>query len=153
MIQRVAKPEDADKLSDLAFQSKAHWGYSSEFMEACRHELTITPQDCESGLIVLAEENGIIMGFYQLAGKPPKGTLDDLFIDPAYMGKGLGSTLFNGAVEHARRLGFISLEIHSDPHAEAFYLHMGAKRIGDVPSGSIPGRTLPLLERSLQKET
>ncbi len=81
MIQRAAKPEDAGKLSELAFQSKAHWGYSSEFMEACRHELIITPQDCESGLTVLAEENGTIAGFYQLAGEPPTGKLNDLFID------------------------------------------------------------------------
>ncbi|HSX02460.1 MAG TPA: GNAT family N-acetyltransferase [Candidatus Saccharimonadia bacterium] len=146
MIQRIANPADADVLSELALRSKAHWGYSPEFMEVCQHELIITPQDCMSGLIVVAEENDAIMGFYQLAGTPPKGKLDDLFVDPAYMSKGLGSALFKGAIKHARRLGFTSLDIHSDPHAEAFYLHMGAQRVGDLPSGSIPGRTLPLLE-------
>jgi hypothetical protein len=33
--------------------------------------------------------------------------------------------------------------IDADPNAEAFYLAMGAVRIGQTPSGSIPGRVLP----------
>ncbi len=65
------------------------------------------------------------------------------------MGKGLGRILFDTIAKHARSLGFTSLNIHSDPYAEAFYLHMGAKKVGDLPSGSIPGRTLPLLEVAL----
>ncbi len=146
VTQQTAQPEDATVLTDIAFRSKAHWGYSSEFMEACRHELVVTCQDCESGLIGVVREDGKLAGFYQLAGTPPKGKLDDLFVDPAHIGKGLGGTLFRAALEHARRLGFTILSIHSDPHAEAFYLHMGATKIGELPSGSIPGRTLPLLE-------
>ena len=34
--------------------------------------------------------------------------------------------------------------IQSDPHAEGFYLHMGARRVGERASDSIPGRVLPL---------
>lgn len=149
ITQRTARSEDAAALTEIAFRSKAHWGYSPEFMEACRHELVITSKDCETGLIIVAEENGKLIGFYRLAGTPPKGKLDDLFIDPIYMGKGLGSALYRAALEHARRLGFTTLDIHSDPHAEPFYMHMGAKKIGDIPSGSISGRTLPLLEATL----
>jgi len=35
--------------------------------------------------------------------------------------------------------------LDADPDAEPFYLHHGARRIGEVPSGSIPGRMLPRL--------
>jgi len=31
-------------LSNLAFRSKAHWGYSDEFMAACRDELTYSSE-------------------------------------------------------------------------------------------------------------
>jgi hypothetical protein len=32
---------------------------------------------------------------------------------------------------------------HADPYAESFYAKYGAERIGEAPSGSIPGRFLP----------
>jgi GNAT superfamily N-acetyltransferase len=146
---RSANPADAAALSNIAFKSKAHWGYSDDFMAACRDELTITPKACISGLIVVAEENSALVGFYQLGGKPPIGELSDLFVTPELIGKGLGKILFLAARDHALRLGFATLSIHSDPNAEAFYLHMGAKKTGSSPSGSIHGRELPILEVDL----
>jgi len=38
-IREVDKSE-ADSLSDLAMRSKAHWGYSKDFMAACQKELS-----------------------------------------------------------------------------------------------------------------
>jgi SAM-dependent methyltransferase len=43
----------------------------------------------------------------------------------------------------------VRLTIDADPHAEAFYVAMGAARVGESPSGSIPGRMLPRLELSV----
>jgi hypothetical protein len=37
------------------------------------------------------------------------------------------------------------LLIDADPFAESFYLALGCERIGEAPSGSIPGRMLPRL--------
>lgn len=37
-----------------------------------------------------------------------------------------------------------------DPDAVPFYEAMGARHAGAVPSGSIPGRMLPLMELRLQ---
>ncbi len=42
------------------------------------------------------------------------------------------------------------LSIQSDPHAEGFYLRLGARRTGEAPSQSIPGRLLPMLEFDLR---
>jgi hypothetical protein len=50
------------------------------------------------------------------------------------------------AVLVAGRLGFERITLEADPGAEPFYLAMGARRIGSVPSGSIPGRFIPLLD-------
>ena len=63
---REAKPEDAVILSQLAMRSKAHWGYPYEFMEACRDELTITPQKIYDSTVhfVVAETPHAIVGFY-----------------------------------------------------------------------------------------
>ena len=66
-------------------------------------------------------------------------------VEPGVIGRGVGRRLFEHAVATARELGFKRFTIDSDPDAEPFYLAMGAVRIGTTPSGSIPGRTLPLL--------
>jgi GNAT superfamily N-acetyltransferase len=49
---------------------------------------------------------------------------------PDAMGRGVGRSLFLHALERARELGCRELEIESDPNAEGFYQHMGARRVG-----------------------
>jgi hypothetical protein len=39
---RPASPDEAALISSLAIRSKGHWGYSAEFLDACRDELTYT---------------------------------------------------------------------------------------------------------------
>ena len=53
------------------------------------------------------------------------------------------------AIATARASGARTLRIEADPYAEPFYQAMGAMRIGETPSGSIPGRMLPLLHLTL----
>jgi hypothetical protein len=43
----------------------------------------------------------------------------------------------------------MSLDIEADPFAAGFYERMGARRIGTVASGVIPGRWLPLYRLDL----
>lgn len=149
-LMRPAASNEATQLSNLALISKAHWGYSEEFMEQCRDELTIDPADCDSGLVNVCEDNGTILGFYRLSGEAPQGVLEDLFVEPTYIGNGVGTELLQHAIKTARNLGMAALEIDSDPNAEGFYLGMGAKRIGTVTSSSIAGRFLPKLLLEIQ---
>jgi GNAT superfamily N-acetyltransferase len=142
---RDARPDEAPALSALAQRSKAHWGYSEEFLEACRAELTFTAAGLAGRRAVVAESAGRMLGFYTLDGDPPEGELGNLWVDPAHIGTGVGRRLWAHAVDTARATGFRTLRIDADPHAEGFYLAMGAQRIGAVPSGSVPGRELPLL--------
>lgn len=80
------------------------------------------------------------------AGAPGRAAvLDFFYLDPACIGLGYGRLLWRHAVAAARRHGHRRILIPSDPHAEGFYRAKGAHRIGEVPSGSIPGRFLPLM--------
>jgi hypothetical protein len=65
------------------------------------------------------------------------------------MGRGAGTLLWHHLVGEVRRLGIARITIYSDPNTEGFYQAMGAKLVGEVPSGSIPGRNLPLLVLNL----
>ncbi|HRQ24481.1 MAG TPA: hypothetical protein PLF42_13725, partial [Anaerolineales bacterium] len=62
---------------------------------------------------------------------------------------GVGRALWAKAEALALAAGLTVIGVDSDPFAEGFYLAMGAERIGEAPSGAIPGRMLPRLEKRL----
>jgi GNAT superfamily N-acetyltransferase len=158
---RAARPEEADELGALAFRSKAYWGYDAAFMEACREELKVPADQVVARRAYVAVSRGSdadpaagewrqrILGFGTVEGEPPAGELGMLFVDPPAIGRGVGSALISHLKAVASGLGFHRLTIAADPNAEPFYLAKGAVRIGGVPSGSILGRTLPLLALAL----
>ncbi|WP_232792640.1 GNAT family N-acetyltransferase [Actinacidiphila yeochonensis] len=148
-VIRPARRDEAGALSALALRSKAHWGYDEAFMAACRDELTLTEEAAADSFVAVTEEDGTVLGFTTLGGAPPEGELAMMFVEPHAMGRGVGRRLFAHVAAAARAAGFTRLTIDADPAAEPFYRAMGAVRIGSTPSGSIPGRTLPLLELTL----
>jgi len=58
---------------------------------------------------------------------------------------GHGRRHFERAADVARDWGYRILEFDSDPHAETFYLHLGAERIGMKASTLIAGREFPVM--------
>ena len=84
------------------------------------------------------------MGFHVLV-PDLAGTvlLDALFVEPQWMGRGIGRELFEHARGFAAKLGAARLIAVADPHAAEFYARMGAAPAGEAPSGSEPGRLLP----------
>ncbi|WP_040164941.1 GNAT family N-acetyltransferase [Microbacterium gorillae] len=149
---RTARPDEAGEISALALRSKGHWGYSAAFLEACRDELTVTPEECAAGSVTVADMDGTIAGFFSVSGTVPTGVLDALFVDPQWIGKGVGRALLLRALRIVRADGFRSLELDADPGAEGFYAKHGAVTIGTAPSGSIPGRMLPHMRFDLGGE-
>jgi GNAT superfamily N-acetyltransferase len=145
IVLRAARPDEAALLGEIALRAKGYWGYDEEFLEACRQELTFTAADIQSRRIVVAQAAGTVVGFYSLDGQPPEGDLGNMWIEPGAIGTGLGRRLWTHAIETAQAAGFGELSIEAEPNAEGFYLAMGAERTGETPSGSIPGRVLPLM--------
>lgn len=143
---RPARPGEAAALSALALRSKAHWGYDAAFLEACRDELTLRDDELAARRTLVAEVDDTVAGFGTLEGDPPYGELGMLFVEPAAIGRGLGGALLAALVAAAREEGFTRLAIDADPNALPFYLAHGAVRVGEVTSGSVPGRVLPQLE-------
>lgn len=147
MAIRSARADEAQALSDLAFRAKAHWGYSAEFMRACRAELTYPPELVGAGDFQVMCEDAEVLGFYALVKVSPTAMeLDALFVDPAHLGRGLGTELLTHARAACTAAGMERLVIQADPNATDFYRRAGAEQIGERPSDSIPGRRLPLLE-------
>ena len=151
---REVDPSEAQQLTQLAHLAKAYWGYSPKFMEAFDDELTINADDLinDRYLFRVGTCDGRICSFYALdmESEPDDSVeMNALFVEPTAIGKGLGQRLFEHAAQKARALGASHMMIHSDPYAEKFYTKMGATKVKDVPSRSVEGRDIPLLQFDL----
>jgi ribosomal protein S18 acetylase RimI-like enzyme len=142
---RPARPGEAGVLSALASRSKAHWGYEGAFLDSVRQALTVSEADVVAAAVFVLEADGVAAGFYRIVGTPPQGELSDVWLEPTFIGRGLGRELFRHALATAAARGFVTLVIESDPHAEGFYAAMGAQRIGERRSPFGEGRMLPLM--------
>ena len=145
-------PVEAAEISSLAMRSKAHWGYSDEFMSACRAELTYSDAQIDSDdyEFYVCEAEGRITGFYalELLGSID-AELEALFVEPASIGQGFGRILIEHAKARAAALGIKQLIIQGDPNAESFYEAAGGVSVGQRESASIPGRFLPIFRIDL----
>ena len=150
MVRRIrqARVDECNSLTELAMRSKAHWGYSAEFMANVRADLEVRPEKFMPGfhVYVLETEDGVI-GFYSLRPESSESViLEDLFIEPERIGQGYGKQLWNHSLAVAESLGFRKITLISDPYAEPFYAKQGAVRVGEIESNALVGRMLPLME-------
>lgn len=74
--------------------------------------------------------------------------LEDLWVDPPAMGRGIGARLFRRAVERARACGATRLEWEAEPNAVGFYEKMGGSVLRDSEPSEW-GRVLPVMGVSL----
>ena len=154
LMLRNGNEKDALPLTELAMRSKAYWGYDSEFMAMCRDELSHKEADFfdSNCLYMVYELENEIAGFYKLVVESSeKMELEALFVEPAYIGKGIGRILFFDALCKAQSHGATTLITQSDPNAEAFYLNMGGVKVGSSGSGSIEGRQLPMIRFDIER--
>jgi len=125
---RTARAADEERLRELTFESKAHWGYDHDLVHTWADQLEFPP-DCDRWV---AEEDGRIVGWVGVA--PPHdgvAILEHLWIDPASMGRGVGRRLFGLAVDRARELGAERLEWSAEPNAIGFYEKLGGRKLRD----------------------
>lgn len=148
---RRARIDETAALTAIAHAAKRHWGYPEAWIAQWRSALTITPELVrDHQVFVAAAEGGPPRGFYAMSVDGAGAVLEHLWVQPEWMGHGLGRALLSHAARTAREHGAARLEIDSDPHAEGFYRRMGARRIGEVRAdvGEVR-RALPRMEMVL----
>ena len=148
---RPARPDDAPVLTALSLRSKQSNGYDGAFMAACRDELTIHPDDIAEDEYWVAEAD-IVCGCACLSADADgrSGQVHAFFIDPDWQRRGVGRRLWAQLHDRARARGLAELRLDADPNAVPFYEALGFRVVGDAPSGSIPGRTIPHMTLALK---
>lgn len=125
---RPAERADHERLRELTRDSKAHWGYDRELVDAWADGLAFEGEEERW----VAERDGLVVAWAALI--PPRGgvaVLDDLWVDPAWLGHGLGTRLFQLAADRARELGATRLEWGAEPNAVGFYEKAGGRFLRD----------------------
>ena len=147
---RPARASEAPELTELSLRSKALWGYDAAFLARCRIAMQVKEANVETQPHYVAEIDGRMAGFYGFEALPDGVGLDYMFVDPEFVGRGVGRALMDHAVALARDLGHASLTIVADPNAEGFYRRLGAQRVGSQASDVGPDRQLPVLRIALR---
>jgi GNAT superfamily N-acetyltransferase len=114
---------DPQRLREIALAAKAHWGYDEQLVREWAESL-----DVEDGRELIVEEvDGVVRAWAAVIPRGEVLWLEDLWVEPAAMGRGLGARLFERALERARELGAARLEWEAEPNAVGFYERMGGR--------------------------
>lgn len=147
-----ALSSDHQILTEITKKSKAHWGYSDEQIKNWSEFLTVTPDYIEKNgvykLIIDHKSAGYYSFFYQDV-KTVK--LDNLFLLPEYIGKGLGRILMEHFLLEINKTIVKKVVLNSEPNAEQFYAKLGFLKTGQIET-SIKDRFMPIMELTIKVE-
>ena len=108
--------------------------------------LILGPEGLAEGRTHVAEEDGSVVGFATWAETASTSELEDLFVDPGYMRRGIAAALVSRIAEVLRARGAERLEVTANPHALGFYRAVGFVDCGvaETALGAAPRMVLML---------
>lgn len=140
---------DNEILTSITKKSKAYWGYSAEQIQEWDKNLTISQDYIKEHNVYKMSVNNLIIGYYSYFFRDEKEIeLDNLFILPEYIGKGLGKYLVLDFLNRIKDQKAERIILDSEPNAESFYSKMGFVKIGEFET-SIKNRFMPIMEMKL----
>jgi streptomycin 6-kinase len=147
---KEALPENLNQINELLRISKAYWGYDAVFLDRFMERLGITDMYMQQHAIKLFCVDDYLAGFFNF-GFNADGLfeLDNFFLHPNYIGKGIGRMLRQACCQEAKKQRKNEFIIWSDPNAEKFYVKMGCEKIGVRQSPMMPDRYPPILKFKL----
>ena len=118
-------------MREIAVEAKAHWGYDRALVEEWALGGDFDPESLRKRLLYVAESDGQAVGWAALIPRGEVGWLEDLWVEPAWIGRGVGRALFEHVAAEARQRGARRLEWEAEPNAQGFYEHLGATYVRD----------------------
>jgi GNAT superfamily N-acetyltransferase len=136
---RPADPKEEERLREIAAASKQYWGYDRDQVRQWAATLGYSGKDVQ-----VAEVGGEPVAYAVLSGSGETAILDELWVEPEWIGKGVGSRLFRFVADRAAERGASRLEWESDPNAVGFYERLGGRYLRDSEPSQW-GRILPVM--------
>ena len=146
MVIRRALFADAPAINRLMQDSSAYRGEYSAILQG----YSVSPEQLAADGMYVLETDTEILGFYSLTNSNDCPELDLMFVANNAQGKRIGAMLFEHMKQQAAALGAAQVKIIAHPPAEAFYLRMGAIKVGVKPPSGRVTWTRPVLSLALQ---
>jgi GNAT superfamily N-acetyltransferase len=143
LVIRPGHAREGARLKEIAIASKGFWGYDPEVVREWADRGDFSPARLGELAVFVAELDGRVVAWASLIPKGESAWLEDLWVEPERIGKGIGARLFSHAAAHAREQGATTMEWEAEPNAIGFYEKMGGRFVRD--STSEWGRTLSVM--------
>ena len=141
---RPAHADEGETLREIAFEAKSHWGYDRAWVRSWVAQGDFSPSTLREREVLVADADDSAVGFASLIPRGEDCVLDDLWITPAWIGRGVGTKLFAGSAARAKELGAKRLEWEAEPNAIGFYEKMGGEYLRDSEPTEL-GRVIPVM--------
>lgn len=149
---RDARPDEAYALESLQRRASDVWAEYRAQLAA--HPDAIAPPHRaieEKRVRVAVDRAGLLLGFsVVLVVEDGRCELDDLFVEPDSMRRGVGSVLVHDVAKRAVAAGAGYIDVIANPNALGFYARLGFEVTGQSSTrfGSAPRMTLDLTQAS-----
>lgn len=141
---RPVRPDEGERLRAIALEAKAHWGYDRDWVTAWVAAGDFSTDALQANETFVADVDGSAIGWAMLVPRGEIGWLEDLWIDPPWIGKGIGTLLFERVAARAREQGARRLEWEAEPNAIGFYEKVGGHYVRDSATNEW-GRVLAIM--------
>jgi ribosomal protein S18 acetylase RimI-like enzyme len=122
---RRAGPADYDRVRTIYREASLSNEGDRPLLTAHPELLVFDPAVLDRNETHAAEVDGEIVGFVTIVVDGDHGEVDDLFVDPVWMRRGVASRLMTEAVAAAGAAGATTIEVDANGHALAFYERAG----------------------------
>jgi GNAT superfamily N-acetyltransferase len=122
---RLGVPADLPAASDVYRSASLFNAGDRDNLLAHPEYLILGPEGLAEGRTYVAEEDGSVVGFATWIETASVVELEDLFVDPAWMRRGIAAALVERIADVLRARGVERLEVTANPHAMGFYRAVG----------------------------
>ena len=122
---RLGLPADLPAASDVYRRASLCNMGDRDNLRAHPEYLILGPDGLAEGRTYVAEEAGSVVGFATWIEADGTAELEDLFVDPDWMRRGIATALVKRMAEVLRARGVGCLELTANPHALGFYRAVG----------------------------
>jgi GNAT superfamily N-acetyltransferase len=127
----------------IAIASKGHWGYDPQQVTLWAARGDFSTEGLREKEVYVAEAADCAVAWAALIPQGELIWLDDLWVEPQWIGKGVGSLLLRHAVHRATELGGKRMWA-AEPNSVGFYGRLGGRHLrGSEPTSW--GRAIPVM--------
>lgn len=147
-VVRTAEAGDLAALQGVFRRASLHNAGDREVLLAHPEVLVWSGEAIAGGRVRVAVEDGTVVGFATTVPIDGGLELEDLFVEPDRMRRGMARRLVEDLLDRARTEGVEHVWVTANPHAMAFYTAVGFVPDGTAPTmfGSAPRLRLDVAE-------